>query len=62
MLEEDPESIDALCDRAELYISHQMYEEAVSDYQTAKNIEDHPSKVGGALLLVGVSILEVCAG
>ena len=41
----EPESVDALCDRAELYISHQMYEEAVKDYQAAKNVEDHPNKV-----------------
>ena len=46
MLEDDPESVDALCDRAELYISHQMYEEAIEDYQTAKKVEDHPNKVG----------------
>ena len=45
VLEVEPESIDALCDRAELYISHQMYDEAVKDYQTANSIEDHPSKV-----------------
>jgi DnaJ family protein C protein 3 len=49
VLEEEPENIDALCDRAELYISHQMYEEAVRDYQTAKNIEDHPRKVDEGL-------------
>lgn len=45
VLEVDPEAIDALCDRAELYISHQMYEEAVNDYQTASSVEEHPSKV-----------------
>jgi DnaJ family protein C protein 3 len=49
VLEVEPESVDALCDRAELYISHQMYEEAVRDYQTAKNIEDHPRKVDEGL-------------
>ena len=41
----DPENIDALCDRAELYISQHMYEQAVEDYQTAHRIEDHPKKV-----------------
>jgi DnaJ family protein C protein 3 len=49
VLEVEPESIDALCDRAELYISHQMYEEAVKDYQTANSIEDHPNKVNEGL-------------
>ena len=44
-LEMDPENIDALCDRAELYISQHMYEQAVEDYQTAHRIEDHPKKV-----------------
>lgn len=46
VLEQDEENVDALCDRAELFISHQMYEEAIKDYQTAKNIENHPQKVG----------------
>lgn len=44
-LELDPENVDALCDRAELFINNQMYEEAIKDYQTAKNIENHPNKV-----------------
>ena len=57
MLEVDPESIDALCDRAELYISHQMYEEAVKDYQTANSVEDHPSKVCDNLPLSFIFLL-----
>ena len=52
VLEVKPESVDALCDRAELYISHQMYEEAVKDYQTANNIEDHPKKVAGQVCIM----------
>ena len=46
----DPENIDALCDRAELYISQHMYEQAVEDYQTAHRIEDHPKKVPPCML------------
>ena len=45
VLELDPDNIDALCDRAELYISQQMYEEAIKDFQKAKEIENHPQKV-----------------
>jgi len=41
----DPENADVLCDRAELYISQQMYEEAIEDYQTANKIENHPNRV-----------------
>jgi len=44
-LEMDPENADVLCDRAELYISQQMYEEAIEDYQTANKIENHPNRV-----------------
>ena len=45
VLEMDPENVDALCDRAELYVSQQMYEEAIKDYQKAKDVENHPQKV-----------------
>ena len=41
----DPDNVDALCDRAELYVSQQMYEEAIKDYQKAKDVENHPPKV-----------------
>ena len=41
----DPDNVDALCDRAELYVSQQMYEEAIKDYQKAKDVENHPQKV-----------------
>ena len=41
----DPDNVDALCDRAELYVSQQMYEEAIKDYQKAKEVENHPQKV-----------------
>ena len=45
MLEVDSDNVDALCDRAELYVSQQMYEEAIKDYQKAKDVENHPQKV-----------------
>jgi hypothetical protein len=41
----DPDNVDALCDRAELYVSQQMYEEAINDYHKAKDVENHPQKV-----------------
>ena len=44
-LELDDLNIDVLCDRAELYIKNDMFEEAIKDYQTAQNVENHPKKV-----------------
>ncbi len=44
-LELEPNNVDALCDRAELFINNQMYEEAIKDYQTAMSVENHPQKV-----------------
>ena len=55
MLEIDPDNVDALCDRAELYVSQQMYEEAIKDYQKAKDVENHPQKV----LLSGSCIYQI---
>ena len=49
-LELDEFDIDVLCDRAELYIKNDMFEEAIDDYQKANGVENHPKKVG--LLLV----------
>ena len=44
MLEHDPNNVDALCDRAEVYILHDMFEEAISDYQKAmEKKDDYPS-------------------
>ncbi len=45
VLELEADNVDALCDRAELFINNQMYDEAIKDYQTAKSIENHPQKV-----------------
>ncbi|XP_046851742.1 dnaJ homolog subfamily C member 3-like [Xenia sp. Carnegie-2017] len=44
-IELDENNVDALCDRAEGYILNEMYEEAVNDYQTAKNINGDLHKV-----------------
>ena len=44
-LEIDNLNIDVLCDRAELYIKNNMFEEAIKDYHTAKTVENHPNKV-----------------
>ena len=44
-LEQDKLHIDVLCDRAELYIQNSMFEEAISDFQKAKTVENHPKKV-----------------
>ena len=57
MLEIDPDNVDALCDRAELYVSQQMYEEAIKDYQKAKDVENHPQKV--LVLLSGSCIYQI---
>lgn len=40
VLQDDSENVDVLIDRAEAYIQNEMYEEAVSDFQRAKEIED----------------------
>ena len=47
-LELDDLNSDVLCDRAELYIKNDMFEEAIKDYQTALEDENHPKKVGHA--------------
>ncbi len=44
-LELDDHNVDVLCDRAELHIKNDMFEEAISDYRTAKEVENHPQKV-----------------
>ena len=44
-LELDELNIDVLCDRAELYIRNEMFEEAIDDYQKAHSVENHPKKV-----------------
>ena len=44
-LELDELNIDVLCDRAELYIKNDMFDEAIKDYQTAHGVENHPKKV-----------------
>lgn len=41
----DENNVDALCDRAEGYILNDMYQEAVNDYQTAKNVNGELNKV-----------------
>ena len=44
MLESDPHNVDALCDRAEVYLKEEMYDEAIRDYQTAnENEQDYHS-------------------
>ncbi|XP_064394155.1 dnaJ homolog subfamily C member 3-like [Halichondria panicea] len=48
-LELESDNVDALCDRAELFINNQMYEEAIKDYQTANGVENHPQKVDDGL-------------
>lgn len=48
-LELDDLNIDVLCDRAELYIKNDMFEEAIKDYQTAQSVENHPKKVDEGL-------------
>ena len=59
-LEMDPENADVLCDIAELYISQQMYEEAIEDYQTANKIENHPNKVCTGRYIVDYMTFLVC--
>ena len=44
-LELDPSLVDVLCDRAELYISNEMYDEAINDYQTANSHNDQYQRV-----------------
>ena len=57
VLEMDPDNVDALCDRAELYVSQQMYEEAIKDYQKAKDVENHPQKVPSQHVHVHVPLM-----
>lgn len=40
VLEQDPHNVDALCDRAEVFILHDMFEEAINDYQKAMEKKD----------------------
>ena len=35
----DPHNVDALCDRAEVYLMEELYDEAISDYQKANEHE-----------------------
>ena len=44
-LDMDPSLVDVLCDRAELYISNEMYDEAIKDYQTANGHNDQYQRV-----------------
>jgi DnaJ family protein C protein 3 len=39
VLEMDPHNVDALCDRAEVYLMEELYDEAISDYQKANEHE-----------------------
>jgi len=50
-LELDELHIDALCDRAELYIKNDMFDEAIKDYQKAQTVENHPKKVSYWVML-----------
>ena len=59
-LEMDPDNSNVLCDRAKLYISQQMYEEAIEDYQTANKIENHPNKVCTGRYIVDYMTFLVC--
>ena len=49
VLQVDPNDIDALCDRAELYIGNEMYSEAINDYRKAQSVENHPQSVDEGL-------------
>ena len=44
-LEINSESVDVLCDRAELYIGNEEYEEAIKDYQAAQEVNSESPKV-----------------
>ncbi|XP_065888619.1 dnaJ homolog subfamily C member 3-like [Dysidea avara] len=48
-IEMDQHNADALCARAEAYITQEMFEEAIHDYQTAKDSDHHPQKVDDGL-------------
>ncbi|KAL5515969.1 hypothetical protein EMCRGX_G001224, partial [Ephydatia muelleri] len=45
VLQSDPNDVDALCDRAELYIGNEMYNDAINDYRKAQSVENHPQSV-----------------
>lgn len=51
-LELDPTLVDVLCDRAELYISNEMYDEAIKDYQTANNHNDQYQRVSAVYSVI----------
>jgi len=44
-LEYKKEDVDALAERAEAYILSEQYQEAVSDYRAAVNIQNNNQKV-----------------
>eukprot|EP00118_Oscarella_pearsei_P025792 m.308782 g.308782 ORF g.308782 m.308782 type:complete len:487 (+) comp44778_c0_seq1:54-1514(+) len=48
-MEADEYNIDALCDRAEIYLIREQYDEAIADYQKARQVEGHPRKVDEGL-------------
>jgi DnaJ family protein C protein 3 len=43
--EADPQNVNLLCDKAELYIVNEQYEEAIKIYQEASNIDNHYQRV-----------------
>jgi DnaJ family protein C protein 3 len=63
-LELDDLNVDVLCDRAELYIKNDMFEEAIDDYQTANAVENHPKKVSqpSACIVTVMSCLNFPGG
>ena len=56
-LELDPTLVDVLCDRAELYISNEMFEEAIKDYQTANSHNDQYQRVSQVSVVDGFHVL-----
>ena len=49
ILRREPDNVDALCDRAEVYILDEKFENAVTDFQAATKIEGHPQQADEGL-------------
>ncbi|XP_007441083.3 dnaJ homolog subfamily C member 3, partial [Python bivittatus] len=45
VLQLEPENVNALKDRAEVYLLEEMYEEAIQDYETAKKYSDNDQQI-----------------
>lgn len=48
-LKNEPDDVNVLCDRAEAYINLEQFDDALSDYQRASNIDEHSQRARDGL-------------